>query len=151
MPIRPATLADVPAMIRCGCEFLEAARQTYGVTPDPAELGRILAAFVAHPAICALVVEERGDILGGIVGALAAPWFAPQARFAREECLFIREPSRGGPAAVRLIHAFERWAKAHGARHVVLSSITAVKGEAVGTLFARLGYVESERAYGKEI
>ncbi len=95
-----------------------------------------------------------GDIyagIGGIIGALAALWFSPTVRVAQELALFISEARRGGPAAVRLVRAFEAWAQAHGAKHVTLSCITAVRGEAVGNLFARLGFTERERAHVKEV
>ncbi len=149
--IRPARPDDLPDLLQCGVEFLEAGAQTYAVSPNPEELRGILVRFLAHPDMCVLVAERDGEILGGLVGTLTQLWFAPTVSVAAELAWFVRAHARGGAAAVRLLRAFESWAATRHVAYVTVSCIPSLKGDAVATLFARAGYHEAERAFLRRI
>ncbi len=149
MTIRRATEADRPALVRMALQFIAASGyRALVVDPDPARLEDLATAlltagviFVAEPAgaafgPCGMLAAEvfEHPMSGEVVGGEVAWWIDP--------------PYRGGPSAVRLLDAAERWARQHGA---VRFRMIAPAASAIGDLYRRRGYLEVETVFQRPL
>ena len=129
--IRKATLRDIPAMVGLGREFHQWAAPPWEW--DAPTVERTCATCVASDERCAFVAERDGEVIGGLLGVVAASMLHGGLE-AHEAALFVAPDARGcGPLLVR---RFVRWGKERGAVRIV---VQAWHGEA-GALFAALGF-----------
>jgi len=99
----------------------------------------------------AVSVGGKGEIIGGIAGLTSPLWFSPQVLFAVEIAWWVREDHRGGTAGIKLLRAFEGWAKSIGCKAVCLSDLIINNTSPAGALFGKLGYSVLERSHIKGI
>lgn len=153
--IRAATIDDLDALVAMGERFF-AASPYAGVLPlDVRSMRQVFIAIIEgetpSPSI-ALVVDRGGELVGMLVGMVAPVWFDPTLRVGAELGWWIDPQERGGPAAVRLLRAFEAWALEAGVDGVVMSELTPlgeVPHASPAALFERCGYRPLERAHLK--
>lgn len=146
--VRDACAADIPALVDMGMQF--AAYQSLTVEVDPYVLDETIRQLIANDDAVVLVASHHGhDPHGVLVGMEVALWFAPDTRVASELAWWVNPSHRGGSAGVRLIRAFERWAKARGIAHVCMSDIQTNDSASAGPLIERRGYRLTERSYIK--
>lgn len=82
----------------------------------------------------------RGDeVLGGFLGGLVRVFFCDEFT-AKDMGWWIKESARGSAAGVLLLNDFEKWAKAKGARKVMLGQSGVENIERTGKLFYHCGY-----------
>lgn len=98
-----------------------------------------------------LVATIDHEIVGGIVGAVAPLWFNPTIRIASELSWWVSEEHRGGTVGVKLLWAFEAWAKEQGAAVVSMSDLVIGGEMPAGRLLEKLGYVATERTHIKKV
>lgn len=110
----------------------------------------ITALIGAEVGVC-LVAAIDGEVVGGIVGALAPLWFAPTCLSATEFAWWVSEEHRGGTAGIKLLRAFEQWAKNKGAAMVSMSDLVIEGATPAGRLFEKLGYTVIERSHVKKV
>ncbi|MFJ4004534.1 GNAT family N-acetyltransferase [Streptomyces sp. NPDC090023] len=112
-----------------------------GHRTDPAELEREIAARtgaeLAHPTGELLVARYDGGPAGSAGVRLLDPDTAELTR------VFLYEDARGRGGATLLVRAAEEAARALGARRMILDTRTDLVE--ARTLYARLGYTETER------
>lgn len=115
--IRRATLADRSAVIR----LLAASRTSAGFDlPDgfnfPFDPSYAASLFMFHlrdaHAVC-FVHDVDGTAQGLIMGTMFEHPYGP-VRVSKDTMWFIDPAHRGGSAAVRMLDAFENWARAEG-------------------------------------
>jgi GNAT superfamily N-acetyltransferase len=68
---------------------------------------------------------------------------------ATELAWFVSKDYRGKPASLRLIKAFEKWAKESGANQIGMGDIQGISS--LEKLYNRLGYERAETVYLKEL
>lgn len=146
--IRPATDADVPALVALGQRFLAWSPYASLAVTDEAlasAIRRVMATGFA------MVADDAGDPFGALLGVLSSPWVDDSKRIAVELAWWVEPEHRGSTAAVRLLREFQAWAKANGADGVTLSDLV-VNGDApAGELFNRLGFRMTERSHYCEV
>lgn len=149
MPIRPATEADVPALlplIRGYCDF-------YGAEPPDSGLTEMARALIAEPDDHGYLLVATDDD-GAAVGFAACGWKWSSLRGARIvvlEDLFVAAEARGRGHADALIDAVAEVARRHGAP--VVTWLTAPDNHRAQAVYDRVGgtsesYLEYELELG---
>lgn len=107
--------------------------------------------ILAQPnTVCILIRDEDGAYYGGIIGAVFEHFFSDDL-VAGDMGLFIVPEKRGASAAVKLIRAFEDWARSVGAKEVHLGQTTGVEIDRTRKLYESLGYTVVGFASRKEL
>lgn len=133
--IRRAIPQDIDALIALGREMH--AESWYAYLPfDGQKLSELLPRIMDSGYLAVYV--RKGEVVGGIVGALSEFWFCREL-VAHDLALFIRRDARGSLAAVRLVQGFEDWARGQGVEEISLSISTGVAIAETGSLFEALG------------
>jgi GNAT superfamily N-acetyltransferase len=143
--LRPATRADVPAVVAMGRRFRAASRYRDVIADDPAALEALAVRLVEGPGSVLLVADRAGTLLG-MIGLLAYPHHLSGERTVGE-VVWWRDPAAAEALGLRLLRAAERWATEAGA--TLLQMIA--PDDRVETLYARLGYQRLEVAYVKHL
>lgn len=136
--IRNATHDDIPTMIALG-EAMHA-ESRYGRFPwNSGKVAALIASLIDSDDGLALVAEEDGQIIGGILAAIEDSFFGP-ARFACEFAVFVRPDARGGMTAARLLRVYAQWARKRGAHLVQAGITTGVATESSARLYSAVGF-----------
>lgn len=135
--IRNATLEDIPHLVELGRRFIAAAGQDYRADVATATLEQL----VSNETAVLLVNENLTAMLGGVL----YPYFFNGERVAQE--LFWWAEGSG----LKLLEAFEQWAKDNDARAVLMVCLEALSPERVSRIYERRGYVPLERTFMKEL
>ena len=141
MTIRFATLADVPSLVEAGSRMHALTR----FRSQPFSAQRLAQAFSD------LIAQEQGKyaflvaahVDGGIVGALIGVMeqqIFTDAYTASVMHFDVLPEARMGGHGVRLLRAFERWARNRNAIEVCLGVNSAPETEQLGRFIKRMGY-----------
>lgn len=136
--IRPATPADIPAMLALG-EAMHAESRYGRLGWCAPKVCGLLDHLIASDDGLALVAERDGVIVGGFLGMVSEHYFS-RDKVATDFALFIAPDRRGGLAAPRLLQAYREWAQARGAVSVQVGVTTGVNTETTARLFERGGF-----------
>lgn len=147
MPVRLATTDDLNAIADMGFGFMARTRYAATVSPSRDEIKHAFAGILVNGRIW--VAEIDGVVRGFLAGIMQGAWFAPNIRIALEAAWWMDEDFRGRPEGVRLLLAFERWAKEEKADAVCMSDIVIEGNTAAASILERLGYAVSERTFFK--
>jgi hypothetical protein len=93
-----------------------------------------------------VAVSEDAQGVTGMIGGVVLAHPVMGVRTASELFWWVN-PTARGRAGLRLLQAFEAWARAQGAAVVQMIAPT----EAVGRLYARFGYVPVEMTYQRRL
>jgi len=146
--IRPATLEDIDTIVKIGKVMHQ--ESMYSDLPfDEVKVRNLMAGLIDGNGVV-FVAERGGNIIGGFAGAVAEFWFNT-AIHAFDFGLFILPEHRGGSAAIRLLAAFEHWAKEMGAMWCDIGITTGVHTEQTSRLYTKLGYNQSGVLFRKEV
>lgn len=85
------------------------------------------------------LAENEGKLIGFIAGMSQRYFFSLKER-ATDMGFYVLPAYRGGSAAVRLIAAFENWAKERGLLEICLGQTTAVDIEKTQRFYVHMGY-----------
>ena len=146
--IREATLEDLPGLLELGREGVAESRFS-ALTFDPEHYteslrGVILSEKNTHCLL--LAVNAEGAPVGALLGALERYFFAAE-RVAGALGLYVTPASRGGPAAVKLITAFRRWALNRGAAELSIGVTSGLDLKRTDRFLRRLGFRASGANY----
>lgn len=145
--VREANLDDVFDLLVLLREFSREAPDQHKWDKDKTEA--TLLAAIQSPNYCVFVIEgEDGTLHGTLLGTLTEP-FLSRKRTAVELAWFVSKEFRGRPASLKLVSAYEDWAKRNGAGAVVMADLTGLTD--LGRLYKRLGYAPVESSYYKDI
>lgn len=147
--IREATLEDIDAVIAMSKRFIAFSPHAGMVHATDEQLRSTFGMLMSSGKI--FLAEVGEDIVGMLLGVIAPTWFAPDTPIATELAWWVDEHHRKGTAAIRLVQAFEEWAKASGAAIACMCEMVVDGQPPVGDMIQRMGYIPSERAFIKEI
>lgn len=150
MKLRPATPADVPAMIKLG-RFAHGESRFAPFPYDEAKLREGLPALIAlqngrGSHLCLLVENREGRLIGMLIGELAE-YFFTRSRSANSIFLWVDPSYRGGAAAIRLIRAFFDWGAKSGAVEVTVPIASGVRVARTDRFLRRIGFVQTGGNY----
>ena len=137
--IRPMSPADVAQCIAFGKEMHE---ESYFKDMDFSEekLQQLWHLIISKPdAFCAFVAEKEDRIIGLFIGVCQEHWFGND-KVSCDLALFVTKEERGGTAAVRLVKAYEQWARDVGAAEIHIGTSTNVNSERITKLFEKMGF-----------
>lgn len=138
--VRPATEADIPALVEMGREFVAMSPHRGMGEYDAAAVERMFAFLIESPVGLLLVNGE-----GFIGGVLSPVYFCPDKVMAEEHFWWARKGGRD------LLRAFEAEARARGAAFVSMSTLINEKSSLADRIVTRMGFVPIERRYLKEL
>lgn len=149
MAVRAATREDLVPLSEMGCRFLSASPLGRFASCTRLDVQVAIDGLMRQGGIV-LVTEAHSVITGLLVGQLTSLWWNHKVVIATELAWWVDPEHRGGPAGIRLLEAFERWAGDAGANVVCLSDMV-MDGVDVGALLGRRGYRLIERSHVKEV
>lgn len=149
MAIRHATAADLTPLVALGSRFFEASPFATIAAFDAAAVRALVEQAMAGGVVL-VATDDDGAVVGGIMGTITGPWFAPTVPCAVEVAWWVDEHARG-MVGIRLYRAFEAWAREQGARAVVMSDLVTGGEAPAGVLYNRLGYTLAERSHIKRL
>lgn len=107
--------------------------------------------------ICTLIklggalVAERDGIIVGMMGFFVIEHLFGTERIASDVVIYVDPAARGGTLGVRLIRAFESYARAQSADYALLNVSSDIDAERTVQLYQRLGYAKRGGAYTKRL
>ncbi|UXZ44498.1 GNAT family N-acetyltransferase [Pseudomonas soli] len=135
--IRAATHADIPRLVELGTLLHDTS--TYAATSfKPDKVARFLGQLIDGLGVV-FAAEVDGVVVGGFAGAITEQWFSDDL-LAYDYSLFIEPGKRQGAIAIKLILAFQNWAKAKGAKHIHMGITTGINTEGTARLYKYLGF-----------
>jgi len=140
MELRPATLNDVPELVKLGHAFIQEA-PNYQARPYIMEKAAEHFARLISGGGAVLLVEHESQIAGGIVGRVGGDWFN-DSKIAFDDVLYVKPEFRKTRAAYMLIQAFIRWAQLMGASRIQCGTTTGVESAACIRLYRHFGFTE---------
>ena len=144
--IRTATPDDVFDILILGTEFSKEAPSSHKWNKDKTE--QFLVSSLSNTNMEIFVIDVGGEIEGALVGLLSELYMSHTVQ-ATELAWFVSKDYRGKPASIRLMKAFEKWAKESGANQVGMGDIEGISS--LENLYNRLGYERAETVYLKEL
>jgi hypothetical protein len=147
--IRRATADDAEALLVMARKFVAFAPYHDKATATDDELRQIINYLTNNATM--FVAEKCGVVIGMLVAVLAPVWYAPSCKVATELAWWVEHEHRGGTAAIRLIQAFENWARNEQAVMVTMSNLEVGDNNRVSSMLARMGYRMTEQSHTKGI
>lgn len=144
--IRTATPDDVFDILILAKEFSKEAPSSHKWNKDKTE--QFLVSSLSNTNMEIFVIDVGGEIEGALVGLLSELYMSHTVQ-ATELAWFVSKDYRGKPASIRLMKAFEKWAKESGANQVGMGDIEGISS--LENLYNRLGYERAETVYLKEL
>ncbi len=97
--------------------------------------------LLQNPDIFLALYKKEDEYLGFILAGICNYFFSDELQ-SQDLALFITPRYRGGFTVVRLVHAYEEWAKLKGVSEIYLSQSTGVRTDKTDKLYDRLGYTK---------
>lgn len=144
--IRPATHDDVPALVSLG-RLLHDTSSYAGLGYDDEKVSRQCKLLI-DGAGAVFVSQLEDEVVGFIGGGVTEHWFSGE-KVAFDYSFFVHPQHRHGVTAVRLICAFETWAKSQGAVQIRMGITTAVNVQGTTRLFKALGFDDAGVLFSK--
>lgn len=144
---RPATLADVEAIVLMGERFRSQTTYAATVAQSPTSVRALTTRMVSGDDSIVFVAEDPAS--GDLVGMLAVLLYTHYMSGVRKaiELVWWVDPDQRGAVGVRLLRDAEGWARAHGAEALELVA----PSPRVEQLYDRLGYTPVERMYFRRL
>ena len=143
---RTATPDDVFDILILAKEFSKEAPQSHKWNKEKTE--QFILSALQNTNMTIFVIDVDGEIEGALVGILSELYMSYTVQ-ATELAWFVSKDYRGKPASLKLIKAFEKWAKESGANQVGMGDIEGISS--LEKLYNRLGYERAETVYLKEL
>ncbi len=133
--IRTATPDDVFDILILAKEFSKEAPQSHKWNKEKTE--QFILSALQNTNMTIFVIDVDGEIEGALVGFLSELYMSYTVQ-ATELAWFVSKDYRGKPASLKLIKAFEKWAKESGAKQIGMGDIEGISS--LEKLYNRLGY-----------
>jgi len=147
--IRKVTEEDLLDLSILSKQFAREAKQNgYNLTFEASKFKESFLSIVNHPDYFYYLAEVNGDVVGFFLGAKFQPLFSADV-LAVEMFWWLEKEHRGNRVSLKMLKAFEVWAKETGASEVSVSDLQGVKN--LDSLYKRLGYTKSEVTYKKDL
>lgn len=140
MKLRPATLNDVPELVKLGQSFIQEA-PNYQDRPYLIDKAAEHFTRLIKGGGVIFLVEHEKQIIGGFVGRIGGDWFN-DTKIAFDDALYVKPEFRKTRASYMLIQAFIRWAQLMGASRIQCGTTTGVESAACIRLYKHFGFTE---------
>ena len=140
MELRPATLRDVPDLVKLGQSFIQEA-PNYQSRPFDADALRQNLEDIVNGQGSIFVVEDQDEIAGGIVCLTSKDWFNNDV-IAFEQVFYIKPAYRTSRASFLLLDAFIAWSKHMGASRIQCGTTTGINTRGCIRLYEHLGFTQ---------
>lgn len=147
MIIREAITSDLEALSEMGAEFYRSGGLPGQFVPS------CFATFWSERFFHrdgTILVGEVGNTAVGTIGGLVYPDPNNGDLIAQEMFWWVNRGFRGKDA-LRLLEAFETWARLKGAKRLVMTAVHGLRDRALGRLYAGRGYRELETNFVRGI
>lgn len=144
--IRDAVKEDLPRIVDLGKIMHAEARRLNKLTYVPAKAYIAIGALIGQENGLVRVVEEDGELTGGIAAMIKPHWFSTDL-IAMDLALFMRPDKRGSLAAARLIKEYTEWAASKDAKITQFCISTGVHLASTGALLERMDFKPSGFLY----
>lgn len=135
--IRAATHDDIPRLVELG-QLLHDSSSYAGSGIKPEKIADLLGQLIDGLGVV-FAAEVDGEVVGGFAGAITEQWFSDDL-IAFDYSLFIEPSKRQGLTALKLVLAFQNWAKAKGAKEIRMGITTGMNVEGTSRLYRHLGF-----------
>lgn len=135
-------------MLELGRSMHSEAQNYRGVSYNEEKVAAMIKGLMDGDGVVFLY-ESGGAVLGGIAGQISEFWFSTE-RIASDLALFVCPESRSGMIAVKLVLAFQNWARLMGAQYVQMGITTGEESRS-GKLYLSLGFEPSGSIYKKAL
>jgi N-acetylglutamate synthase-like GNAT family acetyltransferase len=147
--VRDATAEDEDAVLEMARQFVAFAPYADTFTATDEELRMTISQFIMSAK--SFVAEVDGKVVGMLAAVLTPVWYAPSHKAAVELAWWVDPAHRKGMSGIRLVQAFEKWAKEQGASMVSMSNLEVDDNGLVANMLNRFGYRMSEQTHSKRI
>ena len=148
MTIRPATLADLPALLRMAAAFVEQTSYRGKLASNADAVVNLVHGLLQQGLV---LVAADGDTPIGMLGAIVFVSPMTGEKTANELALWVEPGHRAFRTASALLNTFEAWAQEQGATVVQLSAPAGEQGARVGRLYGHRGYEPLETTYQRRV
>lgn len=152
--VRRATPADTPALIELG-RAMHAESPRYREMPFSEARLQALSARLHHGTLlvedAAIFVAEAGGAPVGMAIVFLDELLLSDAKFVTDLVVYLKPEHRGGRLFLKLVRAFEEWARQQGVREIVLGVSTGVHAEQTVNAYRRLGYEPAGNTCTKDL
>jgi GNAT superfamily N-acetyltransferase len=139
--MRLATESDMPALLRMGAEFANAA----GLSATDESMEFTLRALMDSGGL--FVTGE--PVCGMAAGLLFDQYFNRSVRAAQELFWWVDTDARRSGAGRDLLDGMEAWARTNGAQSLTMVTLQALDAESIGRFYESNGYKPLEHNYMK--
>jgi predicted N-acetyltransferase YhbS len=150
-PIRAARTDDIPAIMRMGRQFFDAAGWPEVTTWDEASVSATLTGLIGGAIPGALLVAERERDLVGMVAFMAFPFYFNHAATVAQEIFWWVEPGQRFGVGAALLDAFEAEGAKRGATVFIVSAVARLRSDVLARFYARRGYHAAENTFIRKI
>lgn len=140
--IRPAQLADIPAMVELGRAMQAESPRFSRLAYSASKVGALCENLITLEGGFAYVGLRAGVIVAVMLGACEEHWMS-RDKVASELALFVEPDARGAMLAARLVSRFVVWAEDEGAKLTLAGASTGVEPERTAKFYERFGFARS--------
>jgi GNAT superfamily N-acetyltransferase len=149
--VRPAEPDDLPALMRMAQDFHAASPCAPYIQFCPASMADTFHRLAVNDEACLLVGEVGGEVLGMIAG-VATPHYVNAVHTTTQELFWWVDPAaRHTRVGLRLLQAFEDWARAVGSRTLFMASTATLTPDKLARFYRRKGYGAVDVNYAKNL
>lgn len=98
---------------------------------------------------CIMLYLDAQESIKGIIGGTCTPCTMTAETIAQESFWWVHPTIRSQPAGIRLLQAWEGWARSKGAKRIYVGNLFRLNDEKMRNLYAKLGYQPLEVHYVK--
>lgn len=143
--IYAATIDDIDGIIVMGRSFFGESGFENEAQFDEDSFRQTCINLLANGCI---FVSKHGDKYAGMISGLAYPFYFNAAHKTAQELFWWVSPEfRGGISAMRLLRAFEAWAKAQGCMSISMISLPSLVNSPAALMYQKSGYRASEQSF----
>lgn len=149
LTIRPATVDDLPTLLRMAESFVAETSYRGKLRPDSTAVLNLVNGLMAHGLM--LIAYDGLGACSGMLGAMHHINPMTGESTANELAFWLDPGLRSFGYASALLTEFEAWAASKGATVWQLSAPAGPQGERVGRLYGRRGYEPLETTYQRRV
>lgn len=141
MAIRFARLEDIPALVEIGhAHHTEGRFKAYAYDPDKLTVNLKGLIEDTSGTRCFFVADDREQKpYGALLGHIDSYFFS-STPIAQLIFFWVHPDHRGGPAAIKLMTAFKKWAENRKVLEIAVSVTSAIRIDKADTFFKKLGF-----------
>lgn len=141
----------MPSMLRMGMNFAKYVPHGSSFVPSEEDLEISIRTIIGLEVSDILLAIVEDEIAGALICCVSPIWYNTKEIFASEMGWWMDEKHRTGVTALRLIVAFEDWAKEKGATYCTMCDMIIPGEKSVGRIYEKIGYNLVERTFTKRL